>query len=135
MLMLKVGDDLRQDALIIQLLRVMNELWMREGLEMQMQLYDCISTGFERGLLQVVLNAETLGSVLLHHTDKQKNAAKGSLTRKIGSAMKALTDFSVLHEWIREQVMEDTEDEPEAAEAEMDRCVVVDASFFCGYCN
>ncbi len=60
-LMLKVGDDLRQDALIMQLLRVMNDLWRREGLDMQMRLYDCISTGFERGLLQVVLNANTLG--------------------------------------------------------------------------
>ncbi len=50
---MKVGDDLRQDALILQLLRVMSELWRREGLDMQMMLYDCISTGFERGLLQV----------------------------------------------------------------------------------
>jgi hypothetical protein len=49
----QVGDDLRQDALILQLLRVMDDLWRREGLEMQMMLYDCISTGFERGLLQV----------------------------------------------------------------------------------
>lgn len=49
----KVGDDLRQDALIMQLLRVMSDLWRREGLDMQMMLYDCISTGHERGLLQV----------------------------------------------------------------------------------
>lgn len=34
-LIVKVGDDLRQDALIMQLLRVMNELWRREGLDMQ----------------------------------------------------------------------------------------------------
>jgi hypothetical protein len=52
-LMLKVGDDLRQDILILQLLRVMDAIWRREGLEMQMMLYNCISTGFERGLLQV----------------------------------------------------------------------------------
>ena len=51
----QVGDDLRQDALILQLLRVMDDLWRREGLEMQMMLYDCISTGYERGLLQVSL--------------------------------------------------------------------------------
>lgn len=53
--MLKVGDDLRQDALILQLLNVMNDLWRREGLDMQMMLYGCISTGFERGLLQVII--------------------------------------------------------------------------------
>ena len=60
-LMLKVGDDLRQDALIMQLLRVMSDLWKKEGLDMQMMLYDCISTGNERGLLQIVGNANTLG--------------------------------------------------------------------------
>lgn len=60
-LMLKVGDDLRQDALIMQLLRVMSDLWKKEGLDMQMMLYDCISTGNERGLLQIVGNATTLG--------------------------------------------------------------------------
>lgn len=124
-LMLKVGDDLRQDALIIQLLRVMNELWRREGLDMQMMLYDCISTGFERGLLQVVLNANTLGMILMEATDKKKaNSKSGSLARKIGSALKALNDFSVLHEWIREQITNEMdEDDPQLEEEEMDRRV------------
>lgn len=63
-LMLKVGDDLRQDALIMQLLRVMSDLWKKEGLDMQMMLYDCISTGNERGLLQIVGNANTLGKCI-----------------------------------------------------------------------
>lgn len=117
-LMLKVGDDLRQDALIIQLLRVMNDLWKREGLDMQMQLYDCISTGFERGLLQVVLNATTLGSILMDATDKQSKSKgstskSGSLSRKLGAAMKALSDFSVIGDWLKEQVAIDLDDASE----------------------
>ena len=56
-----MGDDLRQDALVMQLLRVMSDLWMKEGLDMEMQLYDCISTGRERGLINVVKNSNTLG--------------------------------------------------------------------------
>lgn len=121
-LMLKVGDDLRQDALIMQLLRVMSELWRKEGLgilinkfififiiiklllEMQMMLYDCISTGDERGLLQVVLNADTLGTILLKSSDKNQGGKSGSLSRKISTALKALSDFSVLREWIIDQV-------------------------------
>eukprot|EP00605_Chrysophyceae_sp_TOSAG23-4_P000003 GSChrysophyteH1.ASY1.ANO1.3.1 assembled CDS len=82
-LMLKVGDDLRQDALVMQLLRVMNLLWQKDDLDMQMMLYDCISTGDERGLLQVVLNSTTLGSIILHHTDKyKKEAGKKSWIRE-----------------------------------------------------
>eukprot|EP01034_Spumella_vulgaris_P029242 gene29242-36259_t len=110
-LMLKVGDDLRQDALIMQLLRVMNDLWRKEGLDMQMMLYDCISTGFERGLLQVVLNANTLGNILAEATDKVNSGKSGSLSRKLGAAMKALGDFNVLSEWISEQVEKEVGDE------------------------
>lgn len=111
-LMLKVGDDLRQDALILQLLRIMNDLWKKEGLEMQMQIYGCISTGFERGLLEVVLKSSTFGGILLHATDKSKGSSKsGSLTRKLSSAMKALGDYGVIKDWIWEKICEDISDE------------------------
>jgi phosphatidylinositol-4,5-bisphosphate 3-kinase len=120
-LMLKVGDDLRQDALILQLLKIMNDLWRKEGLEMQMSIYGCISTGFERGLLEVVLNSSTLGGVLLNATDKGKNAVKsGSIVRKMSSAMKALNDYGVIRDWIWEKVCEDITDEGMRAE-EMDK--------------
>jgi phosphatidylinositol kinase/protein kinase (PI-3 family) len=113
-LMLKVGDDLRQDALIMQLLHVMDALWKREELDMQMMLYDCMSTGYERGLLQVVQNATTLGTILMEATDKgNKTSKSGSLTRKLGAAMKALSDFSVIGNWIKEQVDRDISNEAE----------------------
>lgn len=63
----------------MQLLRVMNDLWRREGLDMQMMLYDCISTGFERGLLQVVPNAKTLGNILTEATDKVSSGLAGAI--------------------------------------------------------
>mmetsp|Transcript_34230 Transcript_34230/g.75420 ORF Transcript_34230/g.75420 Transcript_34230/m.75420 type:complete len:1239 (+) Transcript_34230:443-4159(+) len=123
-LMLKVGDDLRQDALIMQLLRVMNDLWQKEGLDMQMKLYDCISTGHERGLLQVVLNANTLGNILQERTDRHAGALtskkSGSLSRKISAAMKAMSDYSVLSDWISEQVDIDVED-PALRPAELEQ--------------
>jgi phosphatidylinositol-4,5-bisphosphate 3-kinase len=119
--MLKVGDDLRQDALILQLLRVMNDIWSKEGLDMQMQVYDCISTGFERGLLQVVLNATTLGSILLHAQDANKDK-QSKWGRKIGAAMKALGDFKVLRKWLENEVIKDIRDDSKR-EKELDRRV------------
>jgi phosphatidylinositol-4,5-bisphosphate 3-kinase len=122
-LMLKVGDDLRQDALIMQLLHVMDALWKREELDMQMMLYDCMSTGCERGLLQVVQNATTLGSILMEATDKQNKTSKsGTLSRKLGSAMKALSDFSVIGNWIKEHVEKNISEEKERSR-EYDRRV------------
>lgn len=103
-LMLKVGDDLRQDALTLQLLKVMDSLWKKEGLDMQMMLYGCISTGDERGLLQVVLNATTIASIMKDAQDNTGGGKEGSATRKIGSALKAFGGFTLLKEWIWKQV-------------------------------
>jgi CRP-like cAMP-binding protein len=117
-LMLKVGDDLRQDALVLQLLRVMYDIWKKEGLDMQMQLYDCISTGNERGLLQVILNASTIGTVLLQATDggenkdKPKGVAKMLKARKLSSAYRAINDYNVIKNWVEQQIEADI---PEAA--------------------
>lgn len=41
--------------------------------------------------------------MLLDATKKQ-NIGAGAFKRKIGSAIKALTDYDVLREWIHEQV-------------------------------
>ena len=137
-LMLKVGDDLRQDALILQLLKIMNDLWKKEGLDMQMMIYGCISTGDERGLLEVVLNSSTLGGVLLDATDKDKDKddiKSGSMSRKISSAMRALNDYDVLKEWIWNNVRARLEGESEMVIAEeMENCIqnfIVSTAAYC----
>lgn len=59
----KAGDDLRQDMLTLQLIRIMDNLWKAQDLDLKMNAYECLSTGNEVGLLQVVMNAATIASI------------------------------------------------------------------------
>lgn len=43
------GDDLRQDMLTLQVIRIMNKIWIQEGLDMRMVIFRCFSTGRGRG--------------------------------------------------------------------------------------
>ena len=59
----KSGDDLRQDMLTLQILRIMDQLWKEEGLNLQLTPYGCISTGDEVGMIEVVLNSSTCAAI------------------------------------------------------------------------
>ncbi|XP_016845918.1 phosphatidylinositol 4-phosphate 3-kinase C2 domain-containing subunit beta isoform X2 [Nasonia vitripennis] len=59
----KVGDDLQQDMLTIQMVRIMDKLWLKEGLDLKMVTFACVPTGFKRGMIEMVTNAETLRKI------------------------------------------------------------------------
>ncbi|XP_049937857.1 phosphatidylinositol 4-phosphate 3-kinase C2 domain-containing subunit alpha isoform X1 [Schistocerca serialis cubense] len=59
----KVGDDLQQDMLTIQMVRIMNKLWLKEGLDLKMVTFSCVPTGHKRGMIEMVTNAETLRKI------------------------------------------------------------------------
>ncbi|KAH0785656.1 Phosphatidylinositol 3- and 4-kinase family protein [Histomonas meleagridis] len=55
----KVGDDLRQDQLTLQVMSVMEHLWQKEGLDLRMSCYGVLPTGLNQGFIEVVPNSTT----------------------------------------------------------------------------
>eukprot|EP01087_Luapelamoeba_hula_P016091 TRINITY_DN4916_c0_g1_i1.p1 TRINITY_DN4916_c0_g1~~TRINITY_DN4916_c0_g1_i1.p1 ORF type:complete len:1562 (+),score=232.28 TRINITY_DN4916_c0_g1_i1:66-4751(+) len=59
----KVGDDLRQDVLTLQMIRIMDKLWKSEGLDLRLNAYGCVSTGDGLGMIEVVMDAATTAGI------------------------------------------------------------------------
>ncbi|KAL3270242.1 hypothetical protein HHI36_009298 [Cryptolaemus montrouzieri] len=88
-LIFKNGDDLRQDMLTLQLLRIMDKLWKQEGLDLRMNVYNCISTESRVGLIEVVLKAETIANI-----QKEKGMFSVSSAFRKGSIFAWLKDHN-----------------------------------------
>lgn len=61
--MFKDGDDLRQDLLTLQMFRIMDSIWRREGLDLKMIPYGCVATGDEIGMLEIVTSSNTIANI------------------------------------------------------------------------
>ncbi|KDR21011.1 phosphatidylinositol 4,5-bisphosphate 3-kinase catalytic subunit delta isoform [Zootermopsis nevadensis] len=83
----KNGDDLRQDMLTLQMIRIMDKLWKKEGLDLRMNPYGCISTEHRVGLIEVVLNAETIANI-----QKEKGMFSATSAFRKGSLLAWLKD-------------------------------------------
>lgn len=87
----KIGDDLRQDMLTLQIIRIVDAIWRHEGLDMCMLAYTCLATGKNVGIIEVVNKAETITSI-----------------QKSGGRMATIQiDSSQLHRWIKERNHDD----------------------------
>lgn len=80
----KTGDDLRQDILTLQMLEVMNQIWMSKGKDMRLKIYKVLATGINRhgagvGLIQVVDNSATTSGIQA----KQGGGASGAFNNRV----------------------------------------------------
>lgn len=63
----KAGDDLRQDMLALQLIRLMDKIWVRAGLDLRLITYQVLATGEEQGMVEVVTESATLRQIQTEH--------------------------------------------------------------------
>lgn len=59
----KCGDDLQQDMLTLQMVRIIDKMWMKEGLNLKIVTYACVPTGLKKGMIEMITNAETLRKI------------------------------------------------------------------------
>ena len=63
----KIGDDLRQDQLTLQTIRIIDKLWLKEGLDMRIVTYACVPTSADKeGVMEMVRPAETLREIQVY---------------------------------------------------------------------
>uniref|UniRef100_A0A8C8VG57 Phosphatidylinositol 4,5-bisphosphate 3-kinase catalytic subunit beta isoform n=1 Tax=Pelusios castaneus TaxID=367368 RepID=A0A8C8VG57_9SAUR len=71
----KNGDDLRQDMLTLQILRLMDILWKEAGLDLRVLPYGCLATGDHSGLIEAVSASETIADIQLNSSNVAAAAA------------------------------------------------------------
>ncbi|KAH3668057.1 hypothetical protein OGAPHI_001811 [Ogataea philodendri] len=65
--MYKIGDDLRQDQFVIQIMTLVEKILLNENLDMKLKPYRIMALGCVEGLIQFIPNS-SLSSILQKHT-------------------------------------------------------------------
>lgn len=99
----KNGDDLRQDMLTLQMLRIMDRIWKSNGFDFRLNTYSCISMDRRLGMIEVVLNAETIANI-----QKEKGMFSATAAFKKGSLFSWLKDYNTTEEQLQKACNEFT---------------------------
>ncbi|KAG5883732.1 hypothetical protein JTB14_024233 [Gonioctena quinquepunctata] len=99
----KNGDDLRQDMLTLQMIKIMDKLWKREGLDLRMNPYGCISLEHRVGMIEVVLNADTIANI-----QKEKGMFTATAAFRKGPILAWLKDYNTSEAALNKAVNEFT---------------------------
>ena len=71
-----VGDDLRQDVLTLQILRIMDKMWLDSGLDLKITAYNALPTGIKEGFIEFV-DANVIDFL------QQQEGVSGALDREL----------------------------------------------------
>ena len=63
----KCGDDLRQDLMTLQMLKLMDRFWQNENLDLRLKPYLCQATSHTGGMIEVIENAKTTAQIHLDY--------------------------------------------------------------------
>eukprot|EP00761_Pharyngomonas_kirbyi_P004779 gb/GECH01004784.1/.p1 GENE.gb/GECH01004784.1/~~gb/GECH01004784.1/.p1 ORF type:complete len:1016 (+),score=219.63 gb/GECH01004784.1/:1-3048(+) len=77
----KAGDDLRQDMLTLQILKLLDQTWKENGLDLKLVPYGCIATGEGVGMIEVVTESKTIAAIT-------REKGKSGLSPDFASAFK-----------------------------------------------
>ena len=80
MMIFKAGDDLRQDILTLQVLRVMDKIWLDRKLNLHLLPYNVVSTGDGQGMVEFVTNAQTTTHIHTHYGGGPQKGARDVTT-------------------------------------------------------
>mmetsp|Transcript_28899 Transcript_28899/g.57767 ORF Transcript_28899/g.57767 Transcript_28899/m.57767 type:complete len:1105 (+) Transcript_28899:72-3386(+) len=70
----KAGDDLRQDLMTLQLLKIMDTFWTQNGLDLRLNPYMCCATGHDLGMIEVVKNSDTTARIQVEYGGRNMGA-------------------------------------------------------------
>lgn len=62
-IIVKVGDDIRVDVLALQMMKILDSFWKKEGLDLHLQPYVALPLGKKVGLIEVASKSETTSSI------------------------------------------------------------------------
>jgi len=116
----KNGDDLRQDMLTLQVIRIMDTIWSREGFDLRMMPYACLATGSQVGMIECVRNAKTVYQI-------QKSMSRLAAIQ---------VDSTHLYKWIKENNSNPTTfgSEGEGRRTRLEQAIETFTSSCAGYC-
>ncbi|OMJ20410.1 Phosphatidylinositol 3-kinase, nodule isoform [Smittium culicis] len=97
----KCGDDMRQDQLVLQIIDVMNNLFLKENLDLKLTCYRVLSTGIDQGMSEFI-QSNSLSAVLAENSNSVSNYLKNCWSNLSNSSNSSeLNDSTIMENYVK----------------------------------